>query len=153
MDFVLTLLTILLIASAVWLVWYVIANVIGTPIWIQAQQRGIAVRGAEVWELAPGKHRIRFHTEVQKLDMRTQPVHIPAQEIPTNEGVHARYGIVVEFAIVDAKAYVLNAQNALANVYRGVQLATRDVITALACDDVRARPAEIGEEIRKAASN
>jgi regulator of protease activity HflC (stomatin/prohibitin superfamily) len=100
--------------------------------------------------LNPGRHAyLAPWQSVQKVDIRTQYITLPGQEVLSADNVSLKISLVAGYKIVDpylAINQVVNHQEAL---YLTMQLDLRDVIGALEVDDLLAKRQEIGTTIHE----
>src|SRR5262245_4366532 len=89
----------------------------------------------------------RPKVEVVLVDMRNRDLTIKGQEILTSDKVAIRVSILVQYAVVDAKAAVHAVENYADRLYSDVQLAARRSLAAMTLEDIMTNRHRLSEEI------
>ena len=98
--------------------------------------------------LDPGAHRRwgRGFT-LRRVDVRPWILQVPAQEVPTADGLPVKVSIVAKAQVVDPVAFVTASQDATAALYLTVQIATREVVAATGVEQLVAARTELGDAL------
>ena len=115
-------------------------------------ERGVLFRdGTLAAVLDPGAHRRwgRGFT-LRRVDVRPWILQVPAQEVPTADGLTVKVSIVAKAQVVDPAAFVTASQDATAALYLNVQIATREVVAATSVEQLVAARAELGDALTDA---
>src|SRR5436190_2000365 len=114
----------------------------------------VKVLGAGRYELPiakPGQGFAFFRrkptSEVVLVDMRARDLTIKGQEILTADKVAIRVSILVQFAVVDAKAAIHAVASYEDRLYSDVQLAARRSLAAMALEEILTNRHRLSEEI------
>ncbi|MCI0376208.1 MAG: hypothetical protein L0215_01245 [Gemmataceae bacterium] len=99
--------------------------------------------GFSLWAL----FRRRPICEVILVDMRARDLTIKGQEILTSDKVAIRVSILVQFAVVDAKAAIHAVANYEDRLYSDVQLAARRSLAAMSLEEIMTNRHRLSEEI------
>lgn len=115
-------------------------------------ERGLRyTRGRFAGVLEPGSYWLWSRgTTIAKLDMRPTFVTVPAQEIPTSDGVSLKITVSAKYRVADpvqALHAVAAYQTAL---YTHLQIALREIVSGSAVDAVLENRAEIGRRLHEA---
>jgi regulator of protease activity HflC (stomatin/prohibitin superfamily) len=94
-----------------------------------------------------GLFRRRPRCEVVLVDMRARDLTIKGQEILTSDKVAIRVSILVQFAVVDAKAAIHAVANYEDRLYSDVQLAARRALAAMSLEEILTNRHQLSEEI------
>ncbi|MEU6155372.1 SPFH domain-containing protein [Actinosynnema sp. NPDC047251] len=123
-------------------------------------------RGELIGELGPGEHTLGRRDQLHRVDTRPRSQTPAWQDVPTSDGVLIRVTLAVTWAVADATAFVVAAQDPTAELHLALQLALRAAILTRPHDQVdpargevsveiqdiiRPRVAELGIELRQAA--
>jgi regulator of protease activity HflC (stomatin/prohibitin superfamily) len=113
----------------------------------------VDVLGAGRYEL-PGDRpalfdflRRRPKAEIVLVDMRNRDLTIKGQEILTSDKVAIRVSILVQYAVVDARAAVHAVASYEDRLYSDVQLAARRSLAAMTLEDIMTNRHRLSEEI------
>lgn len=113
----------------------------------------IDVLGAGRYELPLSRGR-RFplfrrkpESEVILVDMRARELTIKGQEILTADKVAVRVSILVQFAVIDAKAAIHTVENYEDRLYSDVQLAARRSLAAMTLEEILTNRTRLSEDI------
>jgi len=113
----------------------------------------VDVLGAGRYELPDEKPglfdflRRRPKAEIVLVDMRNRDLTIKGQEILTSDKVAIRVSILVQYAVVDAKAAVHAVASYEDRLYSDVQLAARRSLAAMTLEDIMTNRHRLSEEI------
>jgi regulator of protease activity HflC (stomatin/prohibitin superfamily) len=114
----------------------------------------VQILGAGRYELPlerPGQglsfFRRRPECEVVLVDMRARDLTIKGQEILTSDKVAVRVSILVQFAVVDAKAAVHAVASYEDRLYSDVQLAARRSLASMALEEILTNRHRLSEDI------
>ena len=128
---------------------------------IKDTHRGLFYRnGAFERVLGAGRHRFETPlltrlfgrpdiTEVVLVDMRSRELVIKGQEILTADKVALRVSIVVQFAVIDAKAAVHAVENYVDRLYSDVQLAARRALARMTLEEILTNRTRLSSGDRK----
>ncbi|MDQ2986217.1 MAG: SPFH domain-containing protein [Armatimonadota bacterium] len=119
-----------IVLGALALLAYVVVHIVFRWITVQPWEQVVAARGREVRVLEPGKHRIRSDARITTVDTRPYTQNLAGQEIPTTDGIAARYWMYADFRVADARKYVLETQSVYESLYRAMQTALRAAVRA-----------------------
>src|SRR5688572_28614519 len=143
-------LAIMLLMAAV--LAYVVVHIVFRWITVQPWEQVVATRGREVRVLKPGKHRIRSDARLTTVDTRPFTQNLAGQEIPTVDGIAARYWMYADFRVDEARNYVLETQSVYETLYRAMQTALREAVRSETVEailvDAKAVEARMAESIR-----
>jgi regulator of protease activity HflC (stomatin/prohibitin superfamily) len=112
-------------------------------------QRGLLFRhGKFISILEPGQHwYIRSQQSIQVIDVRNQSVTIPGQEVLTADNIGIKISLIASYKIVDPYRAITQFMNYREAFYLQLQAALRDIVGALAVDDLLATREEIGKTL------
>ncbi len=118
---------------------------------VEAHEAGLLhVDGAFVEVLKPGRHafwQVGRTVRVAKIDLRSTPVEITAQEIMTKDRVAVRVTLTAFTKVVDVlKAAEIADVNGA--VYKIIQFAIREAVAARTLDDILAARDTLDREVR-----
>src|SRR5258708_1007456 len=91
--------------------------------------------------------RRRPESEVVVVDMRARELTIKGQEILTSDKVAIRVSILVQFAVIDAKAAIHSVANYEDRLYSDVQLAARRSLASMTLEEILTNRNRLSEEI------
>jgi regulator of protease activity HflC (stomatin/prohibitin superfamily) len=98
--------------------------------------------------LGPGRHRYRRRrTALHRLDVRSQLVTVPGQEVLTSDSIAVRISAVLRTAITDPVVHLTASQNAHAEVYAAAQQALRAAVAGMALDALLSSRTALGPEL------
>lgn len=133
--------------------------------YIKETHRGLWYEdGAFIKELGPGRHeavapgifndlrplvglKSRPRVEVEIVDLRSRDLTIKGQEILTSDKVAIRVSILVQFAVVDARAAVHAVADYTDRLYSDVQLAARRSLASMTLEDILTNRTRLSEDI------
>ncbi len=106
---------------------------------VQEYERGVVFRlGRLVGPRGPGLILlIPFVERMQKVDLRTVTMDIPAQEVITQDNVTVRVNAVAYFRVLDPNAAVVNVADFIRATSQIAQTTLRSVLGQSALDDLR----------------
>ena len=121
----------------------------GRRVVVQEWERGLLFRyGALVDTLEPGGYRYwRGGYATRAVDLRPWILTVPAQEVPTADGVSAKISVAGQIRVADASVYVSASQDASSALYLAVQVALRDAIAQHTVEQLLTMRTEIGQEL------
>ena len=123
---------------------------------IEAFETGLLFRnGRFVRRLEPGRHWLAWpfaHDRVVKVDLRVRTLVVQGQEIMTADNVTLRLTALAKIRVTDPVTAVLSVEDYLAQVYRDVQLALRDVVSGMELDALLGQKGNLGEALRASAA-
>jgi regulator of protease activity HflC (stomatin/prohibitin superfamily) len=101
-------------------------------------ERGLRYRrGRFVGVLEPGVYWVtRRYGRISKVDVRPYYLVVPGQELLSLDGVGLKVSLAANIQVVDAEAALNKVQDYRAAVYAVLQLACRDLISAMKIDDL-----------------
>lgn len=104
--------------------------------------------GVVVETLSPGAHR-RWKRGLTRraVDSRPWILHVPTQEVPTADGLTLKVSVAVEARVVDPVAFVLATQEAAEVAYLAIQIALREVVSAVTVEELLAGRAAVTERV------
>jgi regulator of protease activity HflC (stomatin/prohibitin superfamily) len=109
-------------------------------------------RGRLVGQLPAGVHRLwGRHVQVLRLDRRRQLLEIPAQELPTADGVTVKVTAQVAWQIIDPVAAVTRDADFRQTLYAAVHQAVRVAVAAHALATLGAQRQAIAASMREVA--
>lgn len=98
--------------------------------------------------LGPGRHRYRRRRTVfQRLDVRSQLVTVPGQEVLTADSIAVRISAVLRTAVTDPVAHLIASQNAHAEVYAATQQAVRAAVAGMSLDALLSTRTTLGPDL------
>lgn len=108
-------------------------------------------RGRCLGQLPAGLHRLwGRHVQVARLDRRRQLLEVPAQELPTGDGVTVKVSAQVSWQILDPVAAVVRDADHRQTLYAAVQQAVRAAIASHALAAIGSQRAAIAASMREA---
>lgn len=111
-------------------------------------------RGALVRQLPTGVHRLwGRHVRVARLDRRRQLIEVPAQELPTADGVTIKATAQVAWRIADPVAALARDADHRLTLYAAAQQAVRTAVAAHPLGAIASRRAEIAMAMAAAVSD
>jgi regulator of protease activity HflC (stomatin/prohibitin superfamily) len=112
-------------------------------------QRGLLYRrGKFVRVLEPGaKWIFRPFEFVQRIDIRTNYVTIPGQEVLTADNVSIKVSVAAAYQVTDPYKAATHAQNFHEALYLVLQINIRDAIGALTVEELLAKRATVGQTV------
>src|SRR6266571_4846714 len=97
----------------------------------------LCCRGRVERVLEPGLHRFwRFGCSIRTVDTRPWVISLPAQEVPTADGVPVKVTVAGQARVSDALAYVTATRFPEPFVYLAVQVAVRDLLAATTLEEL-----------------
>ena len=95
--------------------------------------------------LGPGPHR-RWASgfTLRAVDMRPWVVLVPAQEVPTSDGVSVKVTVAGQARVTDATTYVTATRDAEEALYLAVQVALRELVTTTTVEDLLTNRGDLG---------
>jgi regulator of protease activity HflC (stomatin/prohibitin superfamily) len=84
-----------------------------------------------------------------KVDVRTQPIDVPKQEVITRDNVTVGVDAIVYFKVIDAAKAVLEISNYVYGTSQFAQAALRDVTGNFELDDLLSKRDEISQQIKE----
>jgi regulator of protease activity HflC (stomatin/prohibitin superfamily) len=84
-----------------------------------------------------------------KVDVRTQPIDVPKQEVITRDNVTVGVDAIVYFRVIDAAKAVLEISNYVYGTSQFAQAALRDVTGNFELDDLLSKRDEISQQIKE----
>lgn len=117
---------------------------------IQQYERGVHFRlGKVVNQLDPGlRWIVPFIDRVQKVNMRTVTMPIPAQKIITKDNVSIDVAAVAYYRIVDAVKAVVIISNVISAVDQIAQTTVRNIAGQFTLDEVLSKTDSLNEKIK-----
>ena len=98
--------------------------------------------------LGPGGYRIYTPTtSIWIVDMRATLVTVPGQELVSSDGVTVKMSLSVQQRLADPVLATHGVQNASDAVYAELQVALREVATAMTIDEILAQRDEVGARV------
>lgn len=116
-------------------------------LWVHYNSVAVVVRGSKVVVLQPGKHWLKPGSVTHVVWMWERNVYLPTQEIPTSEGVAARYNLFATYAVTDPKKFAVETEDAQGVIYRELQAAMRDCISMKSLEEARMQTVDVGAVI------
>jgi regulator of protease activity HflC (stomatin/prohibitin superfamily) len=118
---------------------------------VEAYEAGLLfVDGAFVEQLQPGRHafwQVGRTVKVQKIDLRTTPVEVTAQEIMTKDRIAVRVTLTAFTKVADAiKAAVTADVNGA--IYKIIQFAIREAVAGRSLDEILAARDALDKDVR-----
>ncbi|CAN0171333.1 unnamed protein product, partial [Phaeothamnion confervicola] len=127
-------------------------NALVTFALVEAHEVGLLfIDGKLVEKLAAGRHafwNVNRTVRVQKVDLRSTPLEVTAQEILTKDRVGIRVTLTAFTKVVDAEKSVLASGDVNATVYKLVQFAIREAVAARSLDEILAARDTIDAQVR-----
>jgi regulator of protease activity HflC (stomatin/prohibitin superfamily) len=98
--------------------------------------------------LGPGRHRYRRRRTVfQRLDVRSQLVTVPGQEVLTSDSIAVRISAVLRTAVTDPVVHLTASKDAYAEVYAATQQALRAAVAGMALDALLSSRTALGPDL------
>ncbi len=118
---------------------------------VQEYERGVVFRlGRLVGPRGPGLILlIPFVERMQKVDLRTVTMDIPAQEVITRDNVTVRVNAVAYFRVLDPNAAVVNVADYIRATSQIAQTTLRSVLGQSALDDLLSERDKINQELQR----
>jgi regulator of protease activity HflC (stomatin/prohibitin superfamily) len=118
---------------------------------VQEYERGVVFRlGRLVGARGPGLILlIPFLERMQKIDLRTVTMDIPAQEVITLDNVTVRVNAVAYFRVLDPNAAVVNVADYIRATSQIAQTTLRSVLGQSSLDDLLAQREKINQELQQ----
>ena len=118
---------------------------------VQEYERGVVFRlGRLVGPRGPGLILlIPFVERMQKVDLRTVTMDIPAQEVITRDNVTVRVNAVAYFRVLDPNAAVVNVADYIRATSQIAQTTLRSVLGQSALDDLLSEREKINLELQQ----
>jgi regulator of protease activity HflC (stomatin/prohibitin superfamily) len=127
-------------------------NALVTFALVEAHEVGLLfMDGKLVEKLAAGRHafwNVNRTVRVQKVDLRSTPLEVTAQEILTRDRVGIRVTLTAFTRVVDPEKSVLASGDVNATVYKLVQFAIREAVAARSLDEILAARDTIDAQVR-----
>ncbi len=143
-----SVMTLLLAAVIIVLVILIIGK--GVVI-IKSWERGIAIRlGKFVGVLDPGLHVVApFITNVYKIDLRTQVVDVPPQDVITKDNSPVKVDAVIYYRVIDPVKAFFEVSNYKVAIVALAQTTLRSVIGDMTLDEILYNRAAINAKLRQ----
>ena len=137
-----------LLAAFVLIVLIVLAATVKV---VKEYERGVVFRlGRLVGPRGPGLIiLVPFIERMQKIDLRTVTLDIPAQEVITRDNVTVRVNAVAYFRVLDPNAAIVNVTDYNRATSQIAQTTLRSVLGQSSLDDLLAEREKINEELQK----
>jgi regulator of protease activity HflC (stomatin/prohibitin superfamily) len=118
---------------------------------VQEYERGVVFRlGRLVGARGPGLILlVPFIERMQKIDLRTVTMDIPAQEVITRDNVTVRVNAVAYFRVVDPNAAVVNVADYIRATSQIAQTTLRSVLGQSSLDDLLSQREKINQELQQ----
>lgn len=118
---------------------------------VQEYERGVVFRlGRLAGARGPGLILlIPFIERMQKIDLRTVTMDIPAQEVITRDNVTVRVNAVAYFRVLDPSAAVVNVADYIRATSQIAQTTLRSVLGQSTLDDLLSQREQINQELQK----
>src|SRR5918992_160564 len=118
---------------------------------VQEYERGVVFRlGRLVGPRGPGLILlVPFVERMQKVDMRTITMDIPAQEVITRDNVTVRVNAVAYFRVLDPNAAVVNVADFIRATSQIAQTTLRSVLGQSELDDLLANREQINQQLQQ----
>ncbi len=118
---------------------------------VQEYERGVVFRlGRLVGARGPGLILlIPFIERMQKIDLRTVTMDIPAQEVITRDNVTVRVNAVAYFRVLDPNAAVVNVADYIRATSQIAQTTLRSVLGQSSLDDLLSQREKINQELQQ----
>lgn len=118
---------------------------------VQEYERGVVFRlGRLAGARGPGLILlIPFLERMQKIDLRTVTMDIPAQEVITRDNVTVRVNAVAYFRVIDPNAAVVNVADYIRATSQIAQTTLRSVLGQSSLDDLLSQREQINQELQK----
>lgn len=118
---------------------------------VQEYERGVVFRlGRLVGARGPGLILlIPFLERMQKIDLRTVTMDIPAQEVITRDNVTVRVNAVAYFRVIDPNAAVVNVADYIRATSQIAQTTLRSVLGQSTLDDLLSQRDQINQELQQ----
>lgn len=147
------LLTLLLIGAAI-VALVSIARRFTQRVTVYEYERALRYdKGRLAGVIGPGRHWVlRNRTRLDRLDVRPTTLHVPGQEILTEDGVSLRVSIAAEYVIVDPLAATQSTDDYVGALHVALQLSLREIVGGTPIDDLLQRRGEVGAKLLELAS-
>jgi regulator of protease activity HflC (stomatin/prohibitin superfamily) len=141
LTFLLSLLVVLAIAALAW--WRPASTT------VFEYERGLLYRrGKFVGLMDPGVHWVsRRYGRITRVDMRASYVIVPGQELLSLDGVGVKVSLAANIQMVDPNVAVNKVQDYRAALYAVLQLACRDLISAMKVEDLLTSRPQLGTSL------
>jgi len=118
---------------------------------VQEYERGVVFRlGRLVGARGPGLILlIPFLERMQKIDLRTVTMDIPAQEVITRDNVTVRVNAVAYFRVIDPNAAVVNVADYIRATSQIAQTTLRSVLGQSTLDDLLSNRDQINQDLQR----
>jgi regulator of protease activity HflC (stomatin/prohibitin superfamily) len=118
---------------------------------VQEYERGVVFRlGRLVGARGPGLILlIPFVERMQKVDLRTVTMDIPAQEVITQDNVTVRVNAVAYFRVIDPNTAIVNVADFIRATSQIAQTTLRSVLGQSALDDLLSEREKINQQLAK----
>jgi len=112
-------------------------------------ERALLLRdGALVRTLGPGAYRLwASGASLRRVDVRPWVLQVPAQEVPTADGVTVKVTAAGRVRVIDPVAYVTASQDPLSAVYLAVQVALRELVAAARVEELVGARRAVGTQL------
>jgi regulator of protease activity HflC (stomatin/prohibitin superfamily) len=102
---------------------------------VRASQCAVAYRdGALMQVLGTGRHRRLWRARYVRVDLRESLLTLAPQEVLTADGVSVKVSAAARWSVADPQAYVERSTDPVGLVYLGVQVALREALASLTCE-------------------
>ena len=119
-------------------------------------ERGLKyVKGRFKQVLPPGQYWVWLFgsTFIRKVDIRPQYISVPGQELLTVDGVGLKVSLTAVYEISDPARAINQVASYQQALYLIVQTALRDIVGAIAIDDLMANRAQLNSQLVEAATS
>ena len=120
--------------------------------YVESFEMGLLIVDGKLAEtLAPGWHAfwaVGRKVRVMKVDMRSTPIEVTAQEILTKDRVGIRVTLTAFYRVVDAAKAALETNDLSSTLYRLVQFAIREAVATRTLDEILAARDTVDAEVR-----
>lgn len=111
-------------------------------------QRGVMYAEGRLSKiLEPGRHWASTRTQVVPVDMRTQLMQMPGQEIITTDGIAVKISAYVEYAITDPALSINSTNNLAGLLYSQAQQALRSAVSEITFESLLVSRTAIGTQL------
>ncbi len=137
------------VISFIALVLILVALVGVRQVVIHECERGLLYRqGSFIKVLEPGQHfYFRLTHEVTRIDVRTIDVTIPGQEVLSADNVGLKISLAAAYRVSDPYLAVTRVVNYQTSLYLLLQVHLRELVGAMAMDDILLKREEIGKQL------
>lgn len=118
-------------------------------------ERGLKyVKGRFKQVLPPGQYRAGLFTDavIRKVDIRPQFVSVAGQSVFTNDGVSIKVSLTASYAVSDPAMAINQVADYRQALYLVLQNGLREVVSAIAIDDLMTRRTQLSQPLLEASS-